>query len=262
MWFETHAHLSDPKFDLDRDQVVQTAIQNKVQTIVEIADGPEEWEKAQQLAEKHQKNLFWAAGLHPYFADQASQENLRRLKDLSQHPLFLAIGEVGLDYFKCEIPRETQKKTLHQTISLALEVKKPLIIHCRNAYEDLIPLLKTYFQTSGEENPLSPGVVHCFSGSIEEAQEIVEMGFFIGVDGPLTYPNAQPLRSVIKSIPIERIVLETDSPYLPPQPYRGQRNEPQYLPLIGEKLAECKGLALSEMQKTLLQTSEKLFRLK
>jgi TatD DNase family protein len=244
-WFDTHVHLSDAQFDWDRDIAIERATVAGVSGMVEIADGPPEWEKAQALSEANLKNIWWAAGLHPYYADLATPDVWKKLKNLAHHPRFVAIGEVGLDYAKATVPPEMQKKTLRSAIEVSLQVNKPLIIHCRNAYEDLHPILKDFFY--GTER--CPGVVHCFSGTQSDADKLIAMGFYLGVDGPLTYPSANDLRAVMTNVPLSRIVLETDSPYLPPQSRRGKRNEPMHVVSVGEKLAEIRGKSPMEIAK-------------
>jgi TatD DNase family protein len=259
MWFETHAHLSDAKFDPDRDEVIERAFANSVTRIIEIADGPEEWEKARLLSEKYPGKIWWAAGLHPYFADQASDAVFKSLRDFATHPQFVALGEVGLDYAKCPIPPERQKQTLASVLQLAREIDKPLIIHCREAFEDLMTIFRLAFDKKNSSP--SPGVVHCFSGSKDQAEELVQMGFFLGVDGPVTYPNSNILRETLSHISPQKLVLETDSPYLPPQNYRGKRNEPGYLPLIGDALSKIMEMDPKNMATILRQNSCALFRL-
>ncbi len=258
MWIETHAHLSDPQFDADRDKTIERAFSNGIERIIEIADGPNEWGKAQELAERYPGKIWWAAGLHPYYADQASDPIFDDLRGFARHPQFVAIGEVGLDYAKCQIPKETQKDTLARALQAAQQVNKPLVIHCREAFNDLLPLFRQWFKKPPTQ---SPGVIHCFSGNKEQAAELVEMGFYLGVDGPITYPKAHDLRETLASVPPERLVLETDSPYLPPQNYRGRRNEPGYLPFIGEQLAKILNLAPEKLATILRQNSCDLFRL-
>lgn len=256
MWFDTHVHLSDPQFDADRDASIARARAAGVSTLVEIADGPPEWEKARVLSDAH-SDVWWAAGLHPYYADQASPDVWNKLREHARHTRFVAIGEVGLDYAKATVPAEAQKKAFRAAIELSLEVKKPLIIHCRNAYADLHPILKDFFHGSGP----CPGVVHCFSGDQADADKLIAMGFYLGVDGPLTYPSAKGLRDVMSNIPLSRIVLETDSPYLPPQTHRGQRNEPMYVVSVGEKLAEIRQKSVSETAEATARNGNALFSL-
>ncbi len=257
MWFETHAHLSDAKFDWDRDQVIDRAFSSGLSTIIEIADGPEEWPKARALAERYSGRMWWAAGLHPYYADKSTPELWRELKQLTKHPQFVAIGEVGLDYAKCPIPHDQQQLAFECGIELANEIDKPLIIHCREAYGDLMPILRRHFSSKKS----CPGVVHCFSGDRDNADELVSMGFYLGVDGPVTYPSANGLREALADVPLHSIVLETDSPYLPPQSHRGQRNEPAYLPKIGTHLASVRGNAVASLAELTAENGRKLFRL-
>lgn len=257
-WFDTHVHLSDPKFDADRDAVVDRTFEAGIAGLIEIADGPSEWLKAQTLSEKHPGRIWWAAGLHPYFADLASQDLWDSLKILSKHPHFVALGEVGLDYAKCPIPKEKQIETFRSALEVANEINKPLIIHCRDAYSDLLPILNEKLPI----NPhTSPGVIHCFSGTQQDAEAMIKLGFFLGVDGPITYPKSDELRRIFSTIPIESIVIETDSPYLPPQAFRGQRNDPGRLSHIGNKLAELRSLLPAILSKQLRHNSDKLFRL-
>lgn len=257
-WFETHAHLSDPKFELDQTEVIERAFQQGIETIIEIADGPSEWKKAQLLAEKNKGKIWWAAGIHPYFADQGSEENFEQLKSFAFHSQFVALGEVGLDYAKCPIAPEVQKKTFEKALMLSREINKPLIIHCREAFADLIPIVQTFFK---KNSSFQPGVIHCFTGTWEEAQPLLELGFYLGADAPITYPKAQPLRDVFTQCPLDRIVIETDSPYLPPQDFRGKRNEPAHLLYVARKLAELKGVSLEIIAEQLLVNSRRLFRL-
>jgi TatD DNase family protein len=261
MWFETHAHLGDSKFDADRDAALERAFAAGVSTLVEIADGPLEWEKARVLAERYADRVWWAAGLHPYYADQGSSEIFRGLKECVRHPRFVAIGEVGLDYAKSTVDKSQQAKTFTTAIELALEVDKPLVIHCRDAFVDLIPLLVPYFAQRADKNK-SPGVIHCFSGTTDDARRIIEMGFFLGVDGPITYPNAKALRATLSELSLDHLVLETDAPYLPPQTHRGQRNEPALVISVGTALAELFAINVKSVAEKTARNAKNLYRLK
>lgn len=256
-WFETHAHLCDAQFDADRDEAVERAKAVGMAGMVEIADGPAEWEKARAFAARHDGFIRWAGGIHPYHADQASAETWRALQDLAADPRFVAIGEVGLDYAKCPVPREVQTSTFEQALDLAAAVDKPLVIHCRDAYADLMPILRNRTFPAGR----SPGVVHCFSGDAAQAVELTGMGFYLGVDGPVTYPGAGRLRDALAAVPLENLVLETDSPYLPPQTIRGKRNEPARLPEIGLRLIQEKGASPAQACAVFLENSLRLYRL-
>jgi TatD DNase family protein len=261
MWFETHAHLSDPQFDPDRREVIQRAIQSGVTRFVEIADGPSEWPKARALSEMHPEHIWWAGGLHPYYSQEASPALWGDLRNHASHPRFVGIGEVGLDYAKCEIPPDVQKTAFKAAIELSLEIDKPLIIHCREAYPDLLDLLTPYKKEFLEKSPHPPGVNHCFSGGPQDASVLLGLGFYIGIDGPVTYSSAKILRQALEVIPLNRLVIETDSPYLPPQSHRGKRNEPAYIPEIGLKMADLKGVTPEMLAKTLTDNGRRLFRL-
>lgn len=258
MWFETHMHLADAQFDGDRDEAVRRAQDAGIETMVEIADGPTEWEKAARLADASDGTIFWAAGLHPYFSDQGTDALFDRLRRNAAHPRLVAIGEIGLDYAKCPIAPEVQMRTFETALELARSVDKPVVIHCRDAYSDLLPILRRVRPRIGHPRP---GVIHCFSGDAAAAAELVEMGFFLGVDGPLTYPKAEGLRAAVASVGAGAIVLETDSPYLPPQGWRGQRNEPAYLPHIGRRLAELLDFSSPAIAERTAKNARSLFRL-
>lgn len=262
MWFDTHAHLSDAKFDPDRADAVNRAYQSGVIGIVEIADGPEEWPKAQALAHDNPNRMWWAAGLHPYYADQSNDAVWTELKHIASDPQFVAVGEIGLDYAKCPIAPDVQQRAFRRALDLAIEINKPVVIHCRDAYQDLMPLLRTYANAFKKIHPDSPGVVHCFSGDQSAAEELIAFDFYLGVDGPLTYPNAHALRKIIQHVPLKNLVIETDSPYLPPQSQRGQRNEPLQIATIGNALAVLKNQEKEIISKQLLQNSHRLYRLK
>lgn len=258
-WFDTHTHLMDARFDSDRDVVIQRAFDNQVRHLVEIADGPAEWDKARLLAKKYPGQIRWAAGLHPYYSQDTTEADWTTLRKLTTAESLVAIGEIGLDYFKSDIPPEKQKQAFKKALEIALKEDKPVILHCREAWPDLLEILRSYY--NGGNTDSNPGVAHCFSGSLKEALELINMGFYIGVDGPLTYPKAETLRDIIKQIPVDNIVLETDSPYLPPQGYRGQRNEPHHIPLIGETLSQLKDCPVPEISHKLKINSLNLFRL-
>jgi TatD DNase family protein len=262
VWFDTHAHLSDAKFDADRAEIVERCYDNGVVGIVEIADGPDEWAKAKNLAHQNQGRMWWAAGLHPYHADKSNDTLWTELKRIADNPQFVAVGEIGLDYAKCPISPDVQQRAFHRGIGLALELDKPMIIHCRDGYKDLMPILRTYAGAFKNSSPRSPGVIHCFSGDQNAADELIEMDFFLGVDGPLTYPSANALRQVIHRVPLKQLVIETDSPYLPPQTHRGQRNEPVHIAAVGEALATLKNQSSKFISAELLQNSQRLYRLK
>ncbi|MCB4791808.1 MAG: TatD family hydrolase [Elusimicrobia bacterium] len=252
MLIDTHAHLSDPKFSIDRDLVIKRASENGINKIVEVGCEPYIWKDSFRLA-KLNPGIFCAFGIHPHEAKLASPELLKTLEDLLKYPKAVAVGETGLDYYYNHSPKEVQQKVLKLHIELAVKTGKPVIIHCRDAYKDLIEILGPY--------PSIKGVIHCFSGNVNEALRLIEMGFLLGIDGPITYPKAAVLRNVVKEIPLDKLVLETDSPYLPPQEFRGKRNEPSYLAQIAEETANIKSVSIDEVSTITTQNALGLFAL-
>lgn len=256
-WFETHAHLCDPRFSADRDEVVRRAFDAGVEPIVEIADGPDEWDAAAALAAANPGRVFWAAGLHPYYADKSSDEVWDRLAGFAARADFVAVGEIGLDYAKSSAEAAAQKAAFERGLAVARRINRPVIIHCREAFPDLLEILARWAPATTP----SPGVVHCFTGSAADAEALVTMGFHLGVDGPVTYPSSRALREALKAAPLDRLVLETDSPYLPPQSRRGQRNEPALLPEVAAGLAALHGVSPDELSDITARNARRLFRL-
>ncbi len=230
-----------------------------VRRLVEIADGPEEWSCALSLARARPRFVRAALGLHPYHADQFSEELLDDLSKKALLPEVVAIGEIGLDYAKSPVPAEIQRPVFERLLSLSRNLKKPCVIHCREAYQDLIPIIEKVYPNTSESGFW--GVVHCFSGGSVEAAFFKEKGFLLGVDGPVTYPKNNALREALRLAGLERLVLETDSPYLPPQSSRGKRNEPSAIPEIAGKLAELFGVSVPHIAEKTTQNALTLFSL-
>jgi TatD DNase family protein len=203
--------------------------------------------------------MWWAGGIHPYHADQSGPAVWSGLERLAADPRFVAVGEIGLDYAKCPIPRERQIVAFEEGLDLADRLDKPVVIHCRDAYADLMPILRRRGQE--RRGGQVPGVVHCFSGDGDQARELTGLGYLLGVDGPITYPNAEKLRRALEGVPVESFVIETDSPYLPPQSRRGQRNEPSCLPEVALRLAMHKRCPPAEAADIWMANSRRLFRL-
>ncbi len=260
MLVDTHAHLSDARFDQDRDAVLSRAAAAGVELIVEIADSPDEWDRSIALARARPKQIRCALGLHPYYADKWDPRLAEEFKKKAKLPEVLACGEIGLDYAKCESPREAQKRSLLNMLDAAAAAGLPVVIHCRDAYGDLMPLLRDYY-AGKKAVGRSRGVLHCFSGSEEEALQAVGLGFFLGVDGPVTYPKNDPLRGALKSAGLENLVLETDSPWLPPQSIRGKRNEPASIAEIARGLAVLFSKETEEVAALTTASARDLYRL-
>ena len=251
---DSHAHLDDERFDADRTQVIERARAAGVERILSIAGGTrrEELQRTLTLAEQH--DFVWAAvGLHPHEARHASEELLATLDSLAQHPRVLAWGEIGLDYHYEHSPRATQQEVFRQQLQRARARKLPVIIHCREAWQDCLALLRQEWAVSG-----LGGILHCFSDTVETARQAIEWGFLISFAGNVTFARAESLRQAAQAIPVERLLIETDCPYLAPQPHRGKRNEPAYVVDVATELARLHHLEREELGE---KTSENFLRL-
>ena len=247
MLFDTHAHYDDEAFDLDRDAVITDfggLIVNPGCTVESSA-------LAVEMASRHE-NMYAAVGIHPENCGDFVPAHIDALRELAKHEKVVAIGEIGLDYYWAENPpKEFQQEVFRQQLQLALERDLPGIIHDREAHGDTLAIVKEF--------PTLCGVFHCYSGSVEMAQELIKMGWYLGFDGPLTYKNARKTVEVAEAIPLDRLVVETDSPYLSPVPMRGKRNDSRNIPYILGKLAEIRGISAAEAEAITCQNGKKLF---
>ncbi len=251
MYFDTHAHLDDSAFDEDREELLASLLENAVDLILDPGCDLESSRKAQNIAATHER-VFFAAGLHPEEIGKLSDSSLEEILALTGDPKCLAVGEIGLDYYWDDSKKEAQKRVLHQQLSFARDKDLPVIIHDREAHGDSLEIVRQY--------PGLRGVFHCYSGSAEMAKELLRMGWFLGFDGPVTYKNAKKAIEVLQECPTERILIETDSPYLSPVPLRGRRNSPENLVYICSRLAEIKGLPAERMAEITLHNGKELFR--
>lgn len=258
---DTHAHLGDGAFDPDREAVLERALAAGVEFIVEIADSPADWEKALSLCRARPSQVRCALGLHPYYADQWPGELRAKLVRAAAVPEVAAVGEIGLDYAKCPLPPPQQKTALSGMLDAAEEAGKPVVLHCRDAYADLLELLESRLSGRPPGKERFRGVVHCFSGDKEQALRCVALGFALGVDGPVTYPKNHGLREALAAAGLGSLVLETDSPYLPPQSSRGKRNEPSAVAEIAAGLAAALKLPVEEVARATSANARELFRL-
>lgn len=250
MLIDTHAHLQWPDFDADREEVVSRARRAGVKQIINVGYDLEGSESAVVLAEKH--GLYASVGIHPHEAESLSNKSLERLRELCENPRVVAIGEVGLDYYKSPSARAAQLSAFLTQIELAKELDKPVIIHDRAAHGDVLAALRK------NEGKLR-GVMHCFSGSFEMAKQCVKLGFFISFAGPVTFPNAKRLRKLAAELPLDYMLIETDSPWLAPQSRRGERNEPAFILEIAEKIAELRKESLDRIAEETSNNARKLF---
>ncbi len=263
MFIDSHAHLEGKRFDADRDEVIARARDAGVQTIlaIGIGEGPGTLDCAIQLAERF-PGIYATTGIHPHEAQLAKESDYTDMEQLARHPKVIAWGEIGLDYFYDHSPREVQAKVFIRQMELARAAKLPIIIHCRasqgseNAWDDMIGLLREHWASSG-----LGGILHCFSGTLVHAQAALDLGFMISFAGNLTFPKAQDLREVAKQVPLDRVLIETDSPFLAPSPHRGKRNEPAFVVETARVLAETRAISMEEAGARTTQNFYRFFSL-
>jgi TatD DNase family protein len=232
--FDTHAHLHFPDFDADREAMLARARAAGVRRMVTIGTEPETSRASIALAARA-ADVWASVGIHPHDAAGADAAALAEIERLAAAPRVVAVGEIGLDYFRNRSPRETQQNTFRALIGIARRVDKPVLVHCRDAHDDVLRIL------AEERVAEVRGIMHCFSGDVPIARRCLDLGLLISLAGPVTYPNARALPEVARFVPADRLVVETDCPFLPPQGYRGQRNEPAYLPITATRVAELRG---------------------
>ncbi|KAA0560265.1 MULTISPECIES: TatD family hydrolase [Bacillaceae] len=254
MLFDTHVHLNAEQFDEDLEEVISRAREAGVEKMVVVGFDRPTINRAMELIEQYEF-LYASIGWHPVDAIDMKDEDLAWIEELSNHPKVVAIGEMGLDYHWDKSPKDVQKEVFRKQIHLAKKVKLPIIIHNRDATQDIVDILR---EEGAEE---VGGIMHCFSGSPEIAQECVDMNFYISLGGPVTFKNAKKPKEVAKEIPLEKLLIETDCPYLAPHPNRGKRNEPAYVKLVAEQIAELKEVSLEEVENITTENAKKLFNI-
>lgn len=252
MIFDTHAHYDDKKFDADRREVLAAMPAKGVSLIVDPGCDGESSRAACALAQEF-PFVYAAVGWHPEEWQSWNGESMALLRTLCSRPKVVAIGEIGLDYYWDTEHKALQKEMFERQLSLAIERKLPVIVHDREAHGDCLEIVMNY--------PEARGVFHCFSGSVEMARELLRRGWYLGFDGPITYKNAVKALDVIAACPTDRMLLETDSPYLSPVPNRGKRNDSRNLPYIAARIAEIKGMTTEEVAEVTLQNGKQLFGL-
>ena len=253
MLFDTHAHYDDEAFDADRDAVLTALPEQGVGLVLNPGCDVESSRKAVQYAAAY-PHVYAAVGIHPENCGGYTAGDLAAIRALAQQPKTAAIGEIGLDYYWAENPpRDLQQQVLRDQLALAGELALPVIIHDREAHADTLSIIREF--------PGVTGVFHCFSGSPEMAQELLKLGWYLGFDGPVTYKNARRAPEVAAVTPLNRMLIETDSPYMTPVPYRGRRNDSGYVHLVAEKLAEWKGVTPEEIARIATENGKRLFRI-
>lgn len=252
MFIDSHTHIQISQFDPDRDAVLKRALEAGVSTILVIGFDLETSLGAVELAEKHE-NLFATVGMHPHDAKDLTPDVLKTFRELLHNPKVIALGEIGLDYYRNLSPHAVQKDAFEKQLDLAEEMEIPIIVHNRDAYMDILPILEA-------RQRQIQGVLHCFTGDVELMHRSIEIGFYIGIGGIITYPNAKDVQAVAREVPLERLLIETDCPWLAPQSWRGKRNEPAYVRAVAEKIAELRETSVGTIGEITTKNFNLLFK--
>lgn len=250
--FDSHAHYDDRKFSQDADQVIMEAYNKGVKYILNAGSDIPTSKKSIELAEKFDF-VYAAVGVHPHEVEKLNDNKFKELKNLCSHPKVVAVGEIGLDYYYDHSPRDIQRYWFERQIELGKELKLPLIIHNRDSHEDMMSII--YSHAPYEKS----GVLHCFTGSWEMAKEMLHLGFYLSFGGPVTFKNAVKAVEIVKKMPEDRILIETDCPYLTPEPFRGKRNDSGFIHLVAEKIAELKESSIEEIAGITMGNTKRLF---
>lgn len=254
MLIDTHVHLNADQYDEDLQEVINRALEEGIDRMFVVGFDTNTIERTMKLIDQYDF-IYGIIGWHPVDAIDCTEERLQWIEELSKHPKIIGIGEMGLDYHWDKSPKDIQKEVFRKQIALAKRVQLPIIIHNREATQDCVDILK-------EENASEVGgIMHSFSGSNEIADEILKMNFYISLGGPVTFKNAKQPKEVAQHVPLDRLLVETDAPYLSPHPYRGKRNEPARVKLVAEQIAELRGISYEEVCKATTENAERLFKL-
>ena len=254
MIFDTHAHYNDEAFDEDRDELLKSLPENGVELVVNVGANLSSTEESIALAEQY-GFIYAAAGVHPSDSGELTEDNLCLLESRTTHKKVVAIGEIGLDYYWDEPDRQIQKEWFARQIQLAKKCGLPIVVHSRDAAKDTLDILKA------EKANEAGGIIHCFSYGTEMAREFLNLGFYLGIGGVLTFKNAKKLKEVAAYAPLDRIVLETDCPYMAPVPNRGKRNSSLNLPYVAEELSRIKGAEREEIERITFENGKKLYQI-
>ncbi len=259
MLVDSHAHIDFPAFDKDRDLVIARARDSGVGVIINVGIDLESSRKSLEIAQEH-AGVFAAIGFHPNDAGKMKDGDVSLLEELAQQERVVAIGEIGLDFYRKSSPHQLQREVFIRQLDLAARLGLPVVIHCRDAYRETEDVVTGWVKS----HPLAGGeigVMHCFSGDIELARRYIGLGFLISLAGPVTYPSAHDRREVAAALPLDKLLIETDSPFLAPQAHRGQRNEPAYVSLVAGRIAGIRGLTVEVVAQATSENTIRLFRL-
>lgn len=255
MLIDSHAHLDDERFDKDRDTLIKSLKENGIDLVINPGSDVLSSIKSVSLSEQYE-NIYAAVGVHPHSAKEMDESTIEVLKSFTGREKVVAIGEIGLDYYYDNSPRDIQRQRFKEQLDLAKEVDLPVIIHSRDAAQETFDILK-----EAQDGSLK-GVLHCYSGSVEMALEYIRLGFYISLGGPVTFKNAKMPKEVAKAVPLDRLLVETDSPYLTPDPNRGKRNEPIYVRYVAGTIAEIREIPFEEVATKTSENAKRLFRIK
>lgn len=255
MFIDSHAHLDDPRFDQDRENIIESLKDDGIDMVINIGADKESSLSTLELAKKYD-NIYAVAGVHPHEASELEEQGLDWLRELAKEEKIVAIGEIGLDFYYDNSPRDIQRKWFKAQLQLAKELGLPVVIHTRDAAKETYDILKE----AAADGKLKV-LMHCYSGSAEMAMDYVKLGFYIALGGAVTFKNARVPRQVALVVPLENLMLETDCPYMTPEPFRGKRNEPKHVKLVAEKIAEIKGVTVDELARATADNAKSFFRL-
>lgn len=255
MFIDSHAHLDDERFDEDRKALIDSLKENKIELVINIGYDIGSSRASVDLAKEYE-NIYAVVGVHPHDAQDVSEDYLEELKELSQEEKVVAIGEIGLDFYYDNSPRDIQRKVFLDQLELARQLDLPVVIHTRDANQETFEILKEA-QAKGTR-----GVLHCYSGSPEMALEYIKLGYYISLGGPVTFKKARVPKEVAKVVPLDKLLIETDCPYLTPEPFRGRRNEPKYVAYTAEVIAEIKGISIEELVEATSRNTKNVFGIK
>jgi TatD DNase family protein len=255
MLTDSHAHLEMPEFKRDLEAMIQRARESGVEYIFTVGTEKKDWKSALEIANSH-PSIYAILGVHPHNAKEIDDETYVVLKGLCQEEKVKALGEIGLDFFRNLSLREIQLKRFREQIGLAKGLGLPIVVHDREAHQETLEILRS------EEAEDCGGIIHCFSGDYEMAKACIDMGFFISIPGTITFKNADGFREIVRRIPLESLLIETDAPFLTPEPYRGKRNEPGYVRYTAQKMAEVKKVSFEKVAEVTTENALRVYRLK
>ncbi len=253
-FIDSHAHLDDERFDEDREELINSLQENGIEAVLNPGADLKTSRAAVALADKY-PFIYAAVGCHPHDSKFMDDDTMNIFRELAKNKKVLGIGEIGLDYYYDNSDRETQKIWFREQIRLAKELDLPYIVHDRDAHEDIIRIMKEEHHTG------TRGILHCYSGSVEMTREFMKLGFYISLGGPVTFKKAKTPKMVAKEVPMERLLIETDSPYLAPEPFRGKRNEPKFVKYVAEEIAGIREVTVSEIAEKTKENFKRLFNL-